>query len=64
MKAVLIQFKNKWEDIWDNVAIAENKTVANKYIDKLKKEYPDCYGEIHGQFYLSDFNIITEAEME
>ena len=41
MKAVLIQFKNKWDDIWDNVAIAENKTVANKYIDKLKKEDGD-----------------------
>ena len=57
-KVILIQYQMKYEDGLENVGIAVGKDEAKKYIEELKNKYPDAYGDIHGEFYFEEFDLI------
>lgn len=56
-KVILIEFKNRYEKVTENIGIALNKEAAERYIEELKIKYPHAY--TNGWFYLSEFNLIS-----
>lgn len=57
-KVILIQYKMRWEEEIEDVGIAVNRQVAEKYVEELKKKYPDAY--TYGKFFYTEFDFITE----
>jgi hypothetical protein len=48
----------RWEEDTEEVGIAANQQVAEKYVEELKKKYPDAY--THGKFFYTEFDFITK----
>lgn len=57
-KVVLIEFKMQYEEYLENVGIALNKEIAEKYVEELKNKYPHAY--TNGRFYFSEFDLIDK----
>lgn len=56
-KVILIEFKMRYEEVTENIGIALNKEVAERYIEELKTKYPHAY--TNGWFCLSEFDLIS-----
>ena len=56
MKIILIEHKMKYDELIENVGIALNKEIAEKYVEELKNKYPYAY---NGRFYFSEFDLIS-----
>lgn len=58
MEVVFIKFKDRYEDCTEDIGVAINIKAANKHIDKLRTEYPLCYGREYGTFFVEVFKVI------
>lgn len=47
---VLIRFHSRYDDCDDDIGVAISIDAATKYIENLRREYPDAYGERYGVF--------------
>lgn len=58
-RVILIEYKEKYEELPEKIGIASNSEIAHKHIKELKRKYPYSYEK--GNFYLSAFNVISEV---
>ena len=57
-RVILIEYKERYDDVTDKIGIALNSNIAHKHIEELKRKFPYCY--TNGQFYLSSFDVISK----
>lgn len=57
---ILIQFKPKYEDLLEELGITININIAEKFVNQLQHNYPDCYGQHCGNFIFTGFKLIKE----
>lgn len=60
MNVTLIKWRSRWEDYDELIGIAASEAVAHKHTKELAANYPHCYGDQYGTWYLEDFNLIEE----
>lgn len=55
---IFIRFHSKYDDCDDDVGVAISIDAANKYVENLRREYPDAYGERYGKFIFITYHLI------
>lgn len=56
-KIIFIKFIPKYETYTEDVGVAINREIAEKYTEDLKAQYPDAY---NGYFLYEEFNLIKD----
>lgn len=57
-EVIFIRFIPKYSDCAEDVGIAINREVAERYVRDLTIQYPDCY--IYGSFLYEEFDLIKD----